>query len=66
MRWRCGYNEVPGISVPSRCLSVARRRSDAPSVGLAWRRLASLRDRVAGVYLIPPFKQPEAVLELLR
>ena len=39
----------------------------APAIGLALARdlLASLRGRVAGVYVIPPFKQPEAALDLL-
>ncbi len=39
----------------------------APAVGLALARdlLASLRGHVAGVYVIPPFKQPEAALDLL-
>ena len=38
-----------------------------PRSGLALARelLASLRGRVAGVYVIPPFKQPEAALDLL-
>ena len=39
-----------------------RRRS-----GSRWRAICSqsLRGRVAGVYVIPPFKQPEAALDLL-
>ena len=41
--------------------------ADAPAAGLALARelLASLHGRVAGVYVIPPFKQPEAALDLL-
>jgi hypothetical protein len=27
--------------------------------------LAAVRDLAAGAYLVPPFKEPEAVLELL-
>jgi methionine synthase I (cobalamin-dependent)/5,10-methylenetetrahydrofolate reductase len=62
------HNEVPGISVPERVLDALRDAgADAPAVGLALARelLASLRGRVAGVYVIPPFKQPEAALDLL-
>ena len=62
------HNEVPGISVPDHVLAALRDAgADAPAVGLALARelLASLRGRVAGVYVIPPFKQPEAALDLL-
>ena len=62
------HNEVPGISVPERVLNALRDAgADAPAVGLELARelLASLRGRVAGVYVIPPFKQPEAALDLL-
>jgi len=62
------HNEVPGISVPGRVLDALRDAGpDAPAVGLALARelLASLRSHVAGVYVIPPFKQPEAALDLL-
>jgi methionine synthase I (cobalamin-dependent)/5,10-methylenetetrahydrofolate reductase len=62
------HNEVPGISVPEQVLDALRDAgSDAPAVGLALARdlLAALRSRVAGIYVIPPFKQPEAALDLL-
>ena len=62
------HNEVPGISVPEHVLAALRDAgADAPAAGLALARelLASLRGRVAGVYVIPPFKQPEAALDLL-
>ncbi len=62
------HNEVPGISVPVNVLGALRDAgSDAPVVGLSLARdlLEGLRDRVAGVYVIPPFKQPEAALDLL-
>ena len=62
------HNEVPGISVPDHVLAALRDAgADAPAAGLALARelLASLRGRVAGVYVIPPFKQPEAALDLL-
>ncbi len=63
------HNEVPGISVPEPVLrALDEAGPEAPAVGLALARdlLASLRSRVAGVYVIPPFKQPEASLDLLR
>ncbi|WP_411278350.1 bifunctional homocysteine S-methyltransferase/methylenetetrahydrofolate reductase [Gaiella sp.] len=62
------HNEVPGISVPDHVLAALRDAgSDAPAVGLSLARdlLESLRDFVPGVYVIPPFKQPEAALDLL-
>jgi methionine synthase / methylenetetrahydrofolate reductase(NADPH) len=61
------HNEVPGISVPSELLDALRDAGpDAPAVGLARARalVEAARGRVAGIYVIPPFKQPEAALEL--
>jgi homocysteine S-methyltransferase len=62
------HNEVPGISVPTAVLDALHAAGpEAPAVGLALARdlVAALRGRVAGVYVIPPFKQPEAALDLL-
>jgi methionine synthase / methylenetetrahydrofolate reductase (NADH) len=62
------HNEVPGISVPAFVLDALERAgADAPAVGLELARelVADLRGRVAGIYVIPPFKQPEAALDLL-
>jgi homocysteine S-methyltransferase len=62
------HNEVPGIVVPEPVQEALRRAGPrAPEVGLELARglLAEARERVAGVYVIPPFKQPEAALELL-
>jgi homocysteine S-methyltransferase len=62
------HNEVPGISVPVRLLDALRGAdADAPAVGLAASRelVEAARSRVAGIYVIPPFKQPEAALDLL-
>ena len=62
------HNEVPGIVVPE---PVQRRLeqagSNAAAVGLALARelYAGAREKAAGVYLIPPFKQPEAALDVL-
>jgi homocysteine S-methyltransferase len=63
------HNEVPGIVVPEDVQ--ARLRAAGPDVAAEARELArdlyaGARERAAGVYVIPPFKQPEAALELLR
>ena len=41
--------------------------ADAIEVGLELARalVAGARERAAGIYVIPPFKQPEAALDLL-
>ena len=62
------HNEVPGISVPDRVLDTLRDAGpDAPAVGLELARtlVDESRERVAGIYVIPPFKQPLGALELL-
>jgi methionine synthase I (cobalamin-dependent)/5,10-methylenetetrahydrofolate reductase len=61
------HNEVPGIVVPEHVQ--ARLRDAGPNAaeeGLALARelLATSRERAAGVYLIPPFRQPLAALDL--
>jgi homocysteine S-methyltransferase len=61
------HNEVPGITVPERVLEALQAAgADAPAVGLALARelVGEARQRAAGIYVIPPFKQPEAALEL--
>jgi homocysteine S-methyltransferase len=62
------HNEVPGIVVPEH---VQQRLRDAGAsvvdVGLELARslVEEARERaVAGIYVIPPFKQPEAALDL--
>jgi homocysteine S-methyltransferase len=62
------HNEVPGISVPDAVLTrLDDAGPDAPRVGLELARalVDEARGRVAGIYVIPPFKQPEAALDLL-
>jgi methionine synthase / methylenetetrahydrofolate reductase (NADH) len=62
------HNEVPGITVPD---PVLRRLEDAgpdaARVGLELGRelMEAARSRAAGIYVIPPFKEPAAALELL-
>jgi methionine synthase / methylenetetrahydrofolate reductase(NADPH) len=61
------HNEVPGIVVPDH---VQRRLLDAgPGAGetglaIARELLDASRELAAGVYLIPPFRQPHAALDL--
>jgi methionine synthase I (cobalamin-dependent)/5,10-methylenetetrahydrofolate reductase len=62
------HNEVPGIVVPEdvqRRLERAGANAGAEGLALAKELYAQAREKVAGVYVIPPFKQPEAALELL-
>jgi homocysteine S-methyltransferase len=62
------HNEVPGIVVPEgvqRRLEKAGSNAAVEGLALARELYAQARDKVAGVYVIPPFKQPEAALDLL-
>src|SRR4051794_5681287 len=62
------HNEVPGITVPEPVLERLQKAGSAAEeegFAIAAELLAAARERVAGAYLIPPFKQPEAVLRLL-
>jgi methionine synthase I (cobalamin-dependent)/5,10-methylenetetrahydrofolate reductase len=62
------HNEVPGISIPDDVLDRLRDAgAEAAREGLAIGRdlLAGFSAIAAGAYLVPPFKEPEAVLELL-
>ncbi|MGH3038536.1 MAG: bifunctional homocysteine S-methyltransferase/methylenetetrahydrofolate reductase [Gaiellaceae bacterium] len=62
------HNEVPGITIPE---AVQQRFADAGADARALgfelaRQLADdVRSRAAGIYIIPPFKEPVAALELL-
>jgi len=62
------HNELPGIIVPDALQDALRDAgADAADVGMAHakRLLQEARDRVAGVYLVVPYRQPLRVLELL-
>src|SRR6266576_1255628 len=62
------HNEVPGIVVPEnvqRRLERAGPNAGAEGLALARELYAQAREKAAGVYVIPPFKQPEAALDLL-
>jgi homocysteine S-methyltransferase len=62
------HNELPGIVVPEPLQEALRDAgADAAAVGMEHARglYEQARDRVAGVYLVAPFRRPLAVLELL-
>jgi homocysteine S-methyltransferase len=62
------HNEVPGIVVPEevqRRLERAGSNAGAEGLALARELYAEAREKAAGVYVIPPFKQPEAALDVL-
>jgi methionine synthase I (cobalamin-dependent)/5,10-methylenetetrahydrofolate reductase len=62
------HNEVPGITVPEHVLKrLEDAGADAARVGLEIGRalMEGARARAAGIYVIPPFKEPAAALDLL-
>lgn len=62
------HNEVPGIVVPEPILDRLRDAgADAAAVGseLARSLIEQARPLLAGIYLIPPFKEPASALDLL-
>ncbi len=62
------HNEVPGITISDRIQEkLVAAGPDARAVGfeLARELIEEARARAAGVYVIPPFKEPDAALELL-
>jgi methionine synthase I (cobalamin-dependent)/5,10-methylenetetrahydrofolate reductase len=63
------HNEVPGIVVPEAVqerLLEAGPRAAEEGLALARELYTEAQEKAAGVYVIPPFKQPEAALELLE
>ena len=61
------HNEVPGIVVPEHVQErLATAGADAAETGLSIARelVEASRELAAGVYLIPPFRQPHAALDL--
>jgi homocysteine S-methyltransferase len=62
------HHEVPGIIVPDELLTALETAgADAAKVGYerAVQMLRQAPDHAAGVYLIAPFKQPQAILPLI-
>ncbi|MGH3132135.1 MAG: methylenetetrahydrofolate reductase, partial [Gaiellaceae bacterium] len=63
------HNEVPGIVVPEHVQArLHDAGADAGETGLALAKelLAESRERAAGTYVIPPFRQPHAALDLFE
>jgi len=61
------HNEVPGIVVPDHVQErLSKAGATAAETGLAIARelLEASRELAAGVYVIPPFRQPHAALDL--
>ena len=61
------HNEVPGIVVPEHVQQrLLDAGADAGDTGLAIARelVEASRALAAGVYVIPPFRQPHAALDL--
>ena len=61
------HNEVPGIVVPDHVQARLRDAGpDAAETGLALAKelVEASRERASGVYVIPPFRQPLAALDL--
>jgi homocysteine S-methyltransferase len=62
------HNEVPGITIPEHVQKqLADAGADAKQIGFELARglVEEARARAAGVYIIPPFKEPAAALDLL-
>jgi 5,10-methylenetetrahydrofolate reductase len=62
------HNEVPGITIPDQVQErLADAGADARAIGfgLARQLAEDVRSRAAGIYIIPPFKEPAVALELL-
>lgn len=62
------HNELPGLSIPDRVRNRLRDGADGREEGLriAEELIATLRRRIAGIYLIPSFGRYEGVIELAR
>jgi homocysteine S-methyltransferase len=63
------HNEVPGITIPDEIQqNLADAGADAKSIGfeLGRKLMEEASERAAGVYIIPPFKEPTAALDLLQ
>jgi methionine synthase / methylenetetrahydrofolate reductase(NADPH) len=63
------HNEVPGITIPAEIQQrLADAGADAKRVGFELARglVEAARQQAAGIYVIPPFKEPTAALDLLE
>ncbi len=63
------HNEVPGITISARLQArMARAGDDGAREGLAISRelLAEIKDEIAGIYIMPPFKKYNLAAELIE
>ncbi|MCA9586905.1 MAG: bifunctional homocysteine S-methyltransferase/methylenetetrahydrofolate reductase [Myxococcales bacterium] len=65
------HNEVPGMQVPDEVRERMRRAGGGPEgrkegVAIAREMLASVRHRVQGAYVMPPFERYELALEVIE
>jgi methionine synthase / methylenetetrahydrofolate reductase(NADPH) len=65
------HNEVPGMSIPAEYRARMARVGSGPEaraegIRIAQEALAAVRDRVAGVYVMPPFNRVESALAVLE
>jgi 5,10-methylenetetrahydrofolate reductase len=64
------HNEVPGMQVPETIRERMRKAGDGAQarkegVAIAREMLASVRGRVQGAYIMPPFERYELALEVI-
>jgi homocysteine S-methyltransferase len=65
------HHEVPGMKIPDtiqrRMRTSAQPSAEGVSIAVEFlEELSAYRDRVAGIYLMPPFKRYEMVVEILE
>lgn len=65
------HNEVPGMQIPAEYRERMARAGSGPEsrkvgVQISQEALQAVVDRVAGVYIMPPFNRAEAALEILE
>ncbi len=65
------HNEVPGMQIPSDIRERMARAGSGPAaqqegVRIASEMLESVKDRVVGTYLMPPFSRYQAALDVLK
>jgi homocysteine S-methyltransferase len=65
------HNEVPGMSIPAPYRERMARAGSGPEarhegVRIAQEALTAVKDRVAGVYIMPPFNRVESALAVLE
>ena len=65
------HHEVPGMKIPAHIQQRMRSASDAAGEGVAVAvefldATLAMRDRIAGIYVMPPRKKNEMIVEILQ